>query len=388
MPAPLYAMIVMGTRPEVTKLAPVALELARHPRHFRTTLVGTGQHRDLVPQQLALFGLTLDHDLRVMKRGQSLADIASRTIARMDALLAEVTPGVVIVEGDTSAVFAAGLAAFYRQVPVAHVEAGLRSGNMYDPFPEEMNRRLVGPLATLHFAPTPQARRNLLREGVPADRIYVTGNTAIDGLLLAARQRRRAPVPPEWLRGRRLVLVTAHRRESWGEGIRSICLALRDLAARFPDIAIVYAVHPNPRVRGVAEEVLTGAERVHLIAPPDYGDFVALMKRAHLILTDSGGIQEEAPSLGKPVLVMRRTTERTEGVAAGCAELVGVARRRIAARAAALLTDPRRYAAMARPRNPYGDGRAAARIRQALAYYFGLSRHRPADYRPSLGRAR
>ena len=378
---PIDAMIVMGTRPEVTKLGPVALGLQRHPEQFRVILVGTGQHRDLVPQHLGLFGLTLDHDLEVMRPGQSLSGIAARTIERMDALLERHPPGVVIVEGDTNAVFAAGLAAFYRRIPVAHVEAGLRSGDIYDPFPEEMNRRLTGALASIHFAPTPQSKRNLLKENVSAASVFVTGNTSVDALLFAAKQTiDEMAVPADWLRGRRLVLVTAHRRESWGEGIREICRALADLARAFPDIVIVYAVHPNPQVRGVAQEVLAGRERIHLIEPPNYEQFVDLMGRTYLILTDSGGIQEEAPSLGKPVLVMRKTTERVEGVQAGNAELVGPERKTIVARATELLTNQRRYQAMARVRNPYGDGKAAARIRRALAYHFGLTRSRPADF--------
>jgi len=386
MPGPIETMIVMGTRPEVTKLGPVALELRSHPEQFRVTLVGTGQHREMIPQHLTLFRLKLDHDLRVMKLRQSLADIAARTLQRMEALLQQTHPHILLVEGDTNAVFAAGLAAFYQRVPVAHVEAGLRSGDIYDPFPEEMNRRLVSPLTSIHLAPTVKAKKNLLRENVPPDHIYVTGNTAIDGLLFAASRESR--MPSHAARGQRLILVTAHRRESWGEGIRQICLALADLAARFPDVVIVYAVHPNPLVRGIAEEVLSDKERIHLVPPPDYADFVGLMKRSYLILTDSGGIQEEAPSLGKPVLVMRRTTERTEGVEAGCAELVGVDRKTIVARASRLLTDRRRYAAMARRRNPYGDGRAAARIRRALAHHFGLSRRRPADFVADRGAVR
>jgi UDP-N-acetylglucosamine 2-epimerase (non-hydrolysing) len=382
----------MGTRPEVMKLAPVVLELRRSrrrggralPNPFRVTLVGTGQHRDLVPQHLGLFRLRLDHDLEVMKPRQTLADITARTMQRMDALLARRPPDMVVVEGDTTAVLVAGLAAFYRQIPVAHVEAGLRSGDPYDPFPEEMNRRLVGPLATLHFAPTSGARENLIRENVAADRIFVTGNTSIDALLIAAAHGPRGPVVPgSWLQGRRLVLVTAHRRESWGEGIRGICLALRQLAERFPDVVVIYAVHPNPIVREAARQTLSGCDRVHLIEPPDYASFVDLMKRCYLILTDSGGIQEEAPSLGKPVLVMRRTTERVEGVEAGCSDLVGTDKARIVARAARLLTDRRAYRAMVRRANPYGDGKASSRIRQALAFHFGFVRRRPADFRPS-----
>jgi len=381
MTARLKTMIVMGTRPEVMKLGPVALELRRYPKQFRVTLVGTGQHRDLVPQHLGLFRLRLDHDLRVMKPRQTLADITSRTMRRMYTLLDDKRPDVVMVEGDTTAVLVAGLAAFYLQIPVAHVEAGLRSGDRYNPFPEEMNRRLVGGLAEVHFAPTDGARENLLRENVSAESIFVTGNTAVDAVLIAAKRRPRRPaVPAGWLEGKRLVLVTAHRRESWDKGIEEICLALRDLAEAFPDVVIVYAVHPNPVVKGTAERVLAGQDRVHLIAPPGYVEFVDLMKRSYLILTDSGGIQEEAPSLNKPVLVMRRTTERPEGIKAGCAELVGTDREGIFERASALLSDAAAYRAMALAKNPFGDGRAAARIRRALAYHFGLSARRPRDF--------
>jgi len=380
--APVKAMIVMGTRPEVVKLAPVALELHRYPKQFRVTLVGTGQHRDLVPQHLKMFRLRLDADLGVMKRRQSLADITARTIQRMDALLDEDRPDVVIVEGDTTAVLAAGLAAFYRKIPVAHVEAGLRSGNMYDPFPEELNRRLVGGFAQIHLAPTAAARDNLLRENVPADRIFVTGNTSVDALLIAAKRTpRRHAVSESKLKGRRMILVTAHRRESWESGIREICLALGELAERFPDLVIVYAVHPNPIVREQATAILSGRDRVHLIDPPEYVAFVELMKRSHLILTDSGGIQEEAPSLGRPVLVMRKTTERTEGIEAGCSRLVGTEREQIVAETIGVLRDRSLYKRMVASANPYGDGKASARIRRALAYTFGVTNRRPADFR-------
>jgi UDP-N-acetylglucosamine 2-epimerase (non-hydrolysing) len=378
---PIKATIVIGTRPEVTKLAPVALELRRYRKQFRVSLVGTGQHRDLVPQHLRPFRLRLDADLGVMKRRQSLAEITARTARRMDALLAEDPPDVVLVEGDTTAVLAAGLAAFYRKIPVAHVEAGLRSGDIYDPFPEEMNRRLVGGLAEIHFAPTASARQNLLSENVPADRVFVTGNTAVDALLIAAKRRPERPaVPAAALRGRRVLLVTAHRRESWDRGIREICLALRDLLQRFPDIAIVYPVHPNPIVRDQVAEVLGRQERVHLIPPAGYVEFVDLMKRSYLILTDSGGVQEEAPSLGKPILVMREKTERTEGIEAGCSRLVGPDRKRIVAETSRILRDAALYEAMVASSNPYGDGKAASRIRRGLAYHFGLTRRRPRDF--------
>jgi UDP-N-acetylglucosamine 2-epimerase (non-hydrolysing) len=374
-------MIVLGTRPEVVKLAPVALELRKHPRQFRVTLVGTGQHRQLVPKHLKTFRLRLDHDLGVMKRRQTLAGITARSVERMDALLAERRPDLVIVEGDTTAVLAAGLASFYCHIPVAHVEAGLRSGDMQNPFPEELNRRLVGGLADIHLAPTTGARDNLLGESIPADRIYVTGNTAVDALLIASKRRPRRPaVKASILKGRRLLLVTAHRRESWDRGIREICLALKDLAERFSDAVIVYAVHPNPIIREQAKEVLGSQERVHLIDPPDYIEFVDLMNRSHLILTDSGGVQEEAPSLGRPVLVMRKTTERVEGVEAGCSRLVGTDRARIVRETARVLEDGSLYEAMVASGNPYGDGKAAARIRRALAYHYGLNRRRPRDF--------
>jgi UDP-N-acetylglucosamine 2-epimerase (non-hydrolysing) len=355
--------------------------------------VGTGQHRDLVPQHIRLFGLSLDHDLGVMKRGQSLTGISARTLERAEALIAERPPGVVIVEGDTNAVFAAGLAAFYHKVPVAHVEAGLRSGDIYRPFPEEMHRRLVGALATIHLAPTAEARENLIKENVPPGDIYVTGNTGIDGLFFAIGAGK-GSAPRYTEPGRRLILVTAHRRENWGEGIRRVCLALRDLARRFPDVVIVYPVHPNPLVREVAESVLgkpSGSERVRLVRPLDYAEMAGVMKQSYLILTDSGGIQEEAPSLGRPVLVLRDSTERGEGVRAGCAELVGTDRATIVARASALLTDARLYKRMARPCDLYGDGRAAGRVRRALAHRFGLGQRRPADFvagSPAGGRAR
>ncbi len=374
-------MIVMGTRPEVVKLAPLALELRRYPKQFCVTLVGTGQHRDLVPQHLRPFRLRLDADLGVMKARQALAEITARTVRRMDTLLADDPPDVMVVEGDTTAVLAAGLAAFYRKIPVAHVEAGLRSRDIYNPFPEEINRRLVGGLAEIHCAPTAGARENLLSENVPADRIFVTGNTAVDALLIAAKRRPKRPaVPAAALRGRRMILLTAHRRENWDRGIREICLAVRDLLQQFSDIAVVYPVHPNPVVRDQVVRLLDGQDRAHLIEPAGYVEFVDLMKRCYLILTDSGGIQEEAPSLGKPVLVMREKTERTEGIEAGCSRLVGADSKRIVAETSLVLRDPDVYKEMVSSDNPYGDGKAASRIRRALAYYFGLTRRRPRDF--------
>jgi len=380
--------VVVGTRPEAIKLAPVVLALRRAPRRFQVRLISTGQHRELLRQHLRPFGLTPDVDLDVMQPRQSLSHITAASLTGLEAALADDPPELLLAEGDTTTVFAAGLAAFYQNVAVGHVEAGLRSRDKRHPFPEEINRRLMGALADLHFAPTPAARDNLLAEGVPADRIFVTGNTVLDALRTVADQPepRRLPIPRSELRGRRLLLVTAHRRESWGRPLRDICLALSDLLRRFPDTVVVYAVHPNPVVRRTAADVLGKASRAFLIEPPDYDVFVHLMKRAYLALTDSGGVQEEAPSLHLPVLVLRETSERGEGIAAGAARLVGRRRADIVAAASHLLRHPGAREAMAHIPNPYGDGRAAGRIRQALEFHFGFRRRRPADFVPPAPR--
>jgi len=372
----------MGTRPEAIKMAPVVRELKRFPRRFDTRVIATAQHRRLADEVLALFAIEPDHDLDVMTSRQSLTRVTCRVLSRLEPVLAELRPDLVLVQGDAATAFAGALAAYYQSVPVGHVEAGLRTHDKYDPYPEEIFRRLVTGIADLHFAPTFAARAALVGEGVPERRIHVTGNTVIDALLSVAEQAH--PLPARVRRAlasgeRRLVLVTAHRRENWGRPLRQICEALRALARAFEDIVIVYALHPNPEVTEVARAALGSEPRVVLIQAPPYAPFVSLMQRSYVVLTDSGGLQEEAPALAKPVLVLRRTTERPEGIAAGVAELVGVEKPAIVSAATRLLSDQRAYRRMARAANPYGDGKAASRIRKAILNYFGLG-PRPRDF--------
>jgi UDP-N-acetylglucosamine 2-epimerase (non-hydrolysing) len=375
----LKIMTILGTRPEATKLAPVILELRRFPEQFSVQVVSTGQHREMLPQSLAIFGLVADTDLDIMQPKQSLEHITQAALAGLAPLLADCRPDLVLVEGDTTTVFAASLAAFYQRIPVAHLEAGLRTDNRYSPFPEEINRRLAAVLAALHLAPTQPAQANLLREGYAADTIYVTGNTSIDAILWAADQTS-PPLPAEAEGSQDYILVTAHRRENWGEPLTRICEALRQISSRFGETEILFSVHPNPRVREVAEKLLAAAPHIHLLSPPDYLTFVHMMKRARLIITDSGGIQEEAPALHKPVLVLRESTERPEGLVAGTARLVGADPEKIVSEATRLLTDREAYAAMARAVNPFGDGRASARVRQAILHHFGVIADRPVDF--------
>jgi len=361
--------VVFGTRPEAIKLAPVVLEARSRPE-CEVAVCVTAQQREMLDQVLELFGITPDVDLDLMRPNQSLAEFAGRAIPALETALGELAPDMVLVQGDTSTTLYAALAAFYRQTPVAHVEAGLRTGDMYSPFPEEANRVLAGRLATLHFPPTPRAAANLLREGHPPERVLVTGNTGIDALLMTADRadvRLLAPIlGPRADDGSRLVLITAHRRESFGEGFTSLCRAIADLVESRPDVLFVYPAHLNPNVQDPVSRILRPlaerADNLLVPAPLPYLEFVALMKRSYLILTDSGGIQEEAPSLGKPVLVMRDTTERQEAIEAGTACLVGTARDRIVEGTVRLLDDPAAYRAMATATNPFGDGRAAGRI--------------------------
>ncbi len=362
-------MCVFGTRPDAIKMAPVVLELRAHPERWNVRAVVTGQHREQLDQVLTVFGIEPDRDLNIMQHRQTLAGITTRALNGLDEALADFRPDIVLAQGDTTTTFVAALAAFYHQVPFGHVEAGLRTGRMYDPFPEEMNRKLVADIAAFHFAPTDEARRHLLQEGVEPERITVTGNTGIDALLAVARMEPAIddPAIAEVLSsGSRLVLVTAHRRENLGEPLADICRAVARLAREFRDVRFVYAMHRNPAVREVAIKELGDVDGVHLVEPPSYAPFVKLMQRSALILTDSGGIQEEAPSLGVPVLVLRRTTERPEGVAAGAARLVGTNADRIVAEASELLGDPASAKAMRVQSNPYGDGAAAERIRKAM----------------------
>jgi UDP-N-acetylglucosamine 2-epimerase (non-hydrolysing) len=365
-------LCVFGTRPEAIKMAPLALALNADPR-FDAKVCVTGQHRQMLDQVLDLFDLIPDFDLNIMKPGQDLSDITSAVLKGMKQVFSDFKPDVVLVHGDTATTFASTLAAYYHQIPVAHVEAGLRTGNMYSPWPEEGNRKLTGALATLHFAPTETSRQNLLREGV-TNGIEVTGNTIIDALLQVATKLQKDVTLQQSLDRQfdfirpdsRLVLVTGHRRESFGGGFERICQALAETAKAYPDIDIVYPVHLNPNVSEPVNRLLAGIDNIHLIEPLDYLPFVYLMNRAYLILTDSGGIQEEAPSLGKPVLVMRDTTERPEAVEAGTVKLVGTDVAAIMSGLRTLLTDERTYQSMAYAHNPYGDGKACLRIIDTL----------------------
>jgi UDP-N-acetylglucosamine 2-epimerase (non-hydrolysing) len=375
-----HAFVVFGTRPEAIKLAPVIRELGRR---FRLTVCATGQHRELLDQVTRLFRIPVDHDLGVMQEDQKLDELTGRALARVSQVLDQVNPDVIIVQGDTTTAFVAALAGFYRRTPVAHIEAGLRTQDRFAPFPEEINRRLITQLADYHFAPTCWARDNLLREGVPPERIFVTGNTIVDVFLEAERLARQKPPAIPSLDGcelerRKLILVTAHRRENFGPPLRRICLALRQLAQHRDDIEIVYPVHPNPNVRKPVRDSLCGVRRIHVIDPLEYLQFVWLMSQAYLVLTDSGGIQEEMPSLGRPVLVMRDKTERPEGVQAGVCQLVGTRPERIRSTVLRLLDDERAYRRFARHGNPFGDGKAAPRIATHLARILNQVRRSPA----------
>ena len=377
--------VIFGTRPEAIKLAPVILALKK-ARDIRCHVCVTAQHRQMLDQVLDIFGITPDVDLNLMKRNQTLASLTSRAITAVDGYLASEKPNLILVQGDTPTVFAASLAAFYHHIPVAHVEAGLRTGNLQSPWPEELNRVLTTRIAALHFAPTPSNHQNLIKEGIPAKNIVITGNTVIDALFLALEKVKknpplipgldfifqisnlRSPPPP-------LVLITGHRRENFGDGFENICKAIAQLARQFPESHFIYPVHLNPRVREPVLRILgspapnstrsthhSPLPNIHLIEPLDYLSFVALMNRSTLILTDSGGVQEEAPSLGKPVIVMRNTTERPEAVKAGTVKVVGADTQNIVREVAALLSNPSLFKKMSTAHNPYGDGKASGRI--------------------------
>jgi UDP-N-acetylglucosamine 2-epimerase (non-hydrolysing) len=361
-------LTIFGTRPEAVKLAPVIKELERCPKIVSRVCV-TAQHREMLDSFLALFGIRPDHDLDIMQPGQSLFDLTERILGGLQDVLQAERPDFILVQGDTTTAFVSALAAFYSRVKVGHVEAGLRTTDKYNPFPEEINRRLISHLADLHFAPTERARSNLIAEGVPDQHIFVTGNTVIDALfaILERAESHDLLSSLSLQAGRRLVLVTAHRRESFGVGLANICRALKRIIEQAPDVEVVYPVHPNPNVRSTVERMLRGVERVHLIEPLDYVAFVHLMNRVYLILTDSGGITEEAPSLGKPVLIMRETTERPEAIEVGAAKLVGTDPDEIAREALILLEDHDKYARMSRSPNPFGDGHAAERIVKVMS---------------------
>ena len=365
-----HVTVIVGTRPEAIKMAPVYLALKAEPQ-IRATLLATAQHRQMLDQVLAVFGIQPDVDLDLMRPDQTLAQVTARVVEGVQVALADMRPDAVLVHGDTTTCFCSALAAAYERIPIGHVEAGLRTYDFDAPWPEEINRRLTDPICRWCFAPTQSAVENLRSERIPDDRIFVTGNTVIDALLLARDMaRNRAPaiadLPDGALVGRRLILVTGHRRESFGEPFRQFCLALRDIVRQHADTAVVYPVHLNPNVRKPVGEILRGQDRIHLIEPLEYLPFVHLMDRSHIIITDSGGIQEEAPSLGKPVLVTRTVTERPEAVRSGLAKLVGTDRDTIVQSAAELLTDADVYQRMSHGENPYGDGNASRRIVEVL----------------------
>jgi UDP-N-acetylglucosamine 2-epimerase (non-hydrolysing) len=372
--------VFMGTRPEAIKMAPVVAALERS-ECFQPIVINSGQHRKLIEQVIELFGIHVDRDLAVMEPNQALAPLMARLLERIDAALVELKPDMVLAQGDTSTVLATALAGFFRQIPLGHVEAGLRTGNMRSPFPEEANRVLTTPLAALHFAPTVLSADNLRREHVPEERIFVTGNTVIDALFMECERQKNFSVRTELVDrlrtqvgadygARPFVLITGHRRENFGGGFEQICDALAVLASRFADHLFVYPVHLNPNVQSVVKRRLGETENIRLIEPQPYAEFVALLAACRLALTDSGGVQEEAPSLGKPVLVMRDTTERPEGVTAGTAKLVGADADSITREVTRLLSDESTYRAMAEAINPYGDGQAAERIVESIGQFF------------------
>jgi UDP-N-acetylglucosamine 2-epimerase (non-hydrolysing) len=379
---PIKIMTIFGTRPEAIKMAPVVLELQKYPEKIQSIVAVTAQHREMLDQVLQLFHIQPDYDLNIMSPAQTLFDITSRALLGLRDVIADARPDMILVHGDTTTTFVGALAAYYHQVPVAHVEAGLRTGNKYSPYPEEMNRKLTGALTDLHFPPTQTSRQNLLAEGVVDKNIFVTGNTVIDALLGTVRDNYQFPpaVADLGSGAGRLILVTTHRRENLGEPMRQTYQALRAIIEEFPDTRAVFPVHRNPQVQQVVQAELGDAPRVKLIDPLDYQPFANLMNQAHIILTDSGGIQEEAPSLGKPVLVLRDTTERPEAIDAGTVKLIGTSRERVYQELKQLLTDQSEYKRMAEAANPYGDGQAAARIVACLLHHFGLADDLPEPF--------
>jgi len=363
-------VLTFGTRPEAIKMAPVVKNLEND---FETVVAVTAQHRDMLDQVLEVFKISPDYDLNIMTENQSLSQITSRVLLGMEEVLQKEKPDLILVHGDTTTTFASSLAGFYQKIAVGHVEAGLRTHNKYSPFPEEINRTLTAVLSDLHFAPTSSARENLLKEGVTSQKIYVTGNTVIDALLMTVEENFEFSPPLNRIDfSKKVILVTAHRRENWGDKLRDAFLAMRDLVENFEDIIIIYPVHPNPNVKKCAYQILGDVPRIFLIDPLGYKDFANLLARVYLVLTDSGGLQEEAPALGKPVLVMRDTTERPEAVEAGTVKVIGTDRQNVYSETAQLLTDKALYEQMAKAINPYGDGKASLRIRKALLELFSV----------------
>jgi len=374
-------MTVFGVRPEAVKMAPLVLELQRHPESIESIVCVTAQHRELLDSVLDTFGIKPDYDLNVMKDRQTLNEVTIRVLQGLEPVLQEAKPDIVLVHGDTLTTFLASYAAFLQKIKVGHVEAGLRTWNKLSPYPEEMNRQLTGVLADLHFAPTDWSAGNLRRENKPEEAIYITGNTVTDVGRYIVKESYSHPIL-DWASGKRLVLMTAHRRESLGEPHRNVFRAVRRIADEFEDIAIAYPVHPNPAVLEPARDILGDHPRIRLVEPLDLVEMYNLYPHTHLILTDSGGLQEEAPSFGVPVLVLRDTTERPEGIEAGTLELVGTDEAKVYERAKALLTDRATYEKMSRAANPYGDGKASERIVAAIKHHFGVAKERPAPFVP------
>ncbi|MCX9100680.1 non-hydrolyzing UDP-N-acetylglucosamine 2-epimerase [Bacillus cereus group sp. MYBK40-2] len=365
----LKVMTIFGTRPEAIKMAPLVLELQKHPEKIESIVTVTAQHRQMLDQVLSIFGITPDFDLNIMKDRQTLIDITTRGLEGLDKVMKEAKPDIVLVHGDTTTTFIASLAAFYNQIPVGHVEAGLRTWDKYSPYPEEMNRQLTGVMADLHFSPTAKSATNLQKENKDESRIFITGNTAIDALKTTVKETYSHPVL-EKLGNNRLVLMTAHRRENLGEPMRNMFRAIKRLVDKHEDVQVVYPVHMNPVVRETANDILGDHGRIHLIEPLDVIDFHNVAARSYLMLTDSGGVQEEAPSLGVPVLVLRDTTERPEGIEAGTLKLAGTDEETIFSLADELLSDKEAHDKMSKASNPYGDGRASERIVEAILQHF------------------
>ncbi|MFE4039476.1 MULTISPECIES: non-hydrolyzing UDP-N-acetylglucosamine 2-epimerase [Priestia] len=381
MKQPIKVMTIFGTRPEAIKMAPLVLELKKRPEEFEAIVTVTAQHREMLDQVLSIFDIQPDYDLNIMKDRQTLMDVTTRGLEGLDDVMKKVKPDIVLVHGDTTTTFIAGLAAFYNQIQVGHVEAGLRTWNKYSPYPEEMNRQLTGVLADLHFAPTDKSAANLQAENKKEERIFVTGNTAIDALKTTVKETYEHEVLTK-LGDDRLILLTAHRRENLGEPMKNMFRAVKRIVDEHEDVQVVYPVHLNPVVRETANDILGNDPRIHLIEPLDVIDFHNFAERAHIILTDSGGVQEEAPSLGVPVLVLRDTTERPEGIEAGTLKLAGTEEETIYTLAKELLIDEDVYKQMSQASNPYGDGLASKRICDAISYYFNRREKRPEAFNP------
>lgn len=381
MKQPIKVMTIFGTRPEAIKMAPLVLELKKRPEEFEAIVTVTAQHREMLDQVLSIFDIQPDYDLNIMKDRQTLMDVTTRGLEGLDDVMKKVKPDIVLVHGDTTTTFIAGLAAFYNQIQVGHVEAGLRTWNKYSPYPEEMNRQLTGVLADLHFAPTDKSAANLQAENKKEERIFVTGNTAIDALKTTVKETYEHEVLTK-LGDDRLILLTAHRRENLGEPMKNMFRAVKRIVDEHEDVQVVYPVHLNPVVRETANDILGNDPRIHLIEPLDVIDFHNFAERAHIILTDSGGVQEEAPSLGLPVLVLRDTTERPEGIEAGTLKLAGTEEETIYTLAKELLIDEDVYKQMSQASNPYGDGLASKRICDAISYYFNRRENRPEAFNP------